>query len=209
MATTSPRCSFCLSPTRHGQGQFIITRVTTACRVLYFWSAVCCSIQAVFSQHFTSVVWSLAGVSLCVRTLVALSLSPSTSCRRFTLSSGLSVICLLTVHRSWLFPNLLVSSVSLIPIGIISPSDIDFHYVRKLVLLSWCKCWPHKSFQVVSWCLLWTHCCIWTKAFRRMEFLSILRQMGPQPFPYVSINMWNHAPLLLFLMWYFVMLISE
>lgn len=52
----------------------------------------------------------LSDVWLCGRTRVALLPSPSTSCRRFIQSSGLSAICLLTARRSWLFPSQLVSS---------------------------------------------------------------------------------------------------
>lgn len=60
---------------------------------------------------YTLLFFTLSGVWLCVRTRVASSPFLSTSCRKSILSSGPSVICPLTVHRSWLFPNPSVSSV--------------------------------------------------------------------------------------------------
>lgn len=110
------------------------------------------------------------GVWLSVRTLAALLQSPSTSCRRFILSSGLSVICPLIVHRSWLSPNPSVSSEEA------CQCSVGYEFALS-------ECWSHlKRLQVVWWCLLWIRCSIWTRAFLPTESRSILRQMGPQPF---------------------------
>lgn len=79
------------------------------------------------SEHLTFnlffVFFTMLGVWLYVRTLVASSPSLSTSCRRSILSSGLWVICLLTVHRSWQFPNPLVSSENSLLSLLVNPND--------------------------------------------------------------------------------------